>query len=59
MYPPEQVRALLVEKNLHYVPLIDVGVSIADQIAMDKGKQMNVYFKSPSTNRNNRRDRGS
>ena len=44
-YAPEKVRKLLNSKNLHYIPLIDVGVSTADQVAMNKGKEMNVFLK--------------
>lgn len=33
-------------KNIHYIPLIDVGVSLADQNAMLMGKKLNVFLKS-------------
>lgn len=52
-FAPDKVRKLLIEKNLHFVPLIDVGVSIADSIAMNKGKEMNVYLKYENKNPEN------
>ena len=36
-YPPEKMRELLTNKRIHYIPLIDAGVSIADRAAMEAG----------------------
>ena len=36
-YPPAKMRTLLESKNIHYVPLIDVGVSVLDKVATNAG----------------------
>ena len=43
-YPAEEFKGLLKEKNLHWVPLIDVGVSLNDHVGIDEGKKMDVFF---------------
>lgn len=45
-YPPEKLNSLLTTKRIHYIPLIDAGVSIADQVAISAGNKANVFFKS-------------
>lgn len=45
-YPPEKLNSLLTTKRIHYIPLIDAGVSIADQVAINAGNKANVFFKS-------------
>ena len=37
-YPPEKMRDLITNKKIHYIPLIDAGVSIADRVAIQSGK---------------------
>jgi hypothetical protein len=37
-YPPEKMRDLMINKKIHYIPLIDAGVSIADRVAIQSGK---------------------
>ena len=46
-YPAEEFKGLLKEKNLHWVPLIDVGVSLNDHVGIDEGKKMDVFFNEP------------
>jgi len=36
---------LLIDESIHFVPLIDVGVSVNDRVAMDSGKELNVFLK--------------
>lgn len=45
-YPPRKMRELMSNKNIHYIPLIDVGVSTADHVAINHGSSMGVFFKS-------------
>lgn len=45
-FPPEAMRNLLIKKRIHYIPLIDAGVSIEDKIAMDLGNKLQVFIKS-------------
>ena len=45
-YPPKQMRSFLNESSLHYIPLIDVGVSLEDNKAVQAGKDMNIFLKS-------------
>ena len=33
-------------KRVHYIPLIDVGVSLADRVAIDAGNKYKTFFKS-------------
>lgn len=33
---------------MHFVPLIDVGVSVNDKIAIDAGKELGVFMRSPN-----------
>lgn len=37
-YPPSKMRDLIEKRGIHYVPLIDVGISIADENATAMGK---------------------
>lgn len=32
------MRDLMINKKIHYIPLIDAGVSIADRVAIQSGK---------------------
>lgn len=34
------------KKNIHYIPLIDVGVSIKDSIAINHGNSLGIFLKS-------------
>ena len=45
-HPSKELNALIKNEELHFVPLLDVGVSINDGEAMLKGKEMNVFFKN-------------
>lgn len=45
-YPPNEMKTLMKEKRIHYVPLIDVGVAIADQPANIMGRRLDVFLKS-------------
>lgn len=40
------MRKLITSKEIHYIPLIDVGVSLEDKLAIGKGKEMNIFIKS-------------
>lgn len=44
-HPSANFNKLLQKEKLHFVPLIDVGVSINDYIAINKGKSDNVFLK--------------
>jgi hypothetical protein len=37
-HPPAQLNQLLRDEQIHFVPLIDVGVSVNDLPAMNLGK---------------------
>ena len=41
------MKKLIQEKGIHYIPLIDVGVSIKDKVAIKKGQDDNVFLKDP------------
>jgi len=45
-YPPDQFRSFLTSRRLHYIPLIDAGVSILDQIAIEEGNKKKIFLKS-------------
>lgn len=40
------MRNLLIKKRIHYIPLIDAGVSIEDRSAIDNGNKLGVFMKS-------------
>ncbi len=44
-HPSKDLNALIKNENLHFVPLIDVGVAIHDAEAVNMGKDMNVFLK--------------
>ena len=46
-YPPSKMKDLMKNKQIHYIPLIDVGVSMEDKVAMSKGIADNVFLKNP------------
>ncbi len=35
----------MLEKSLHWIPLIDVGVSLMDRESIDLGKRMDVFLR--------------
>lgn len=37
-YPPSKMRDLIERRGIHYVPLIDAGISIVDQNATVMGR---------------------
>lgn len=37
-YPSSSLNKLLKDKNLHWIPLIDVGVSLSDKESINLGK---------------------
>ncbi len=45
-YPSSTLKSLLEKKNLHWIPLIDVGVSLLDKESIDEGKKQDVFLKS-------------
>lgn len=45
-YPPAKMSALIKNKRINYIPLIDVGVSLLDLPANNLGTTMDVFFKS-------------
>lgn len=45
-YPPDRLNSLLTSKRIHYIPLIDAGISVADRVAIDAGNNASVFFKS-------------
>ena len=45
-YPGDKMRSLLSDNDLHYIPLIDVGVCLEDRVAISKGKELDVFIKS-------------
>ena len=40
------MRDLLQTKRIHYVPLIDAGISVMDDVAMREGKASKVFLKA-------------
>ncbi len=52
-YPPEKMRNLMLKKRIHYIPLIDAGVAIADKTAVDLGNSMGVFIKSVQSSKQN------
>jgi len=40
------MRNLLTKKRIHYIPLIDAGVSVEDKTAMESGNKQGVFMKS-------------
>lgn len=43
----QKLNKLIKDHEVHFVPLLDAGVSIHDQNAMDLGKKLDVFFKDP------------
>ena len=43
----DKLNKMMKEHEIHFVPLLDAGVSINDKNAMDMGKSMDVFFKDP------------
>lgn len=46
-HPSRELNSLIKDEELHFVPLLDVGVSINDLEAISRGKELNVFFKNP------------
>lgn len=46
-HPSRKLSQLLVGEQLHFIPLMDVGVSVEDQPAVAMGKKMDVFLKTP------------
>lgn len=42
----------MVEKNLHWIPLIDVGVSLLDHESIELGRELDVFLKNVSHSEN-------
>jgi alpha-glucosidase (family GH31 glycosyl hydrolase) len=49
-HPSKDLNALIKTQDLHFVPLLDVGVSVHDADAMKNGKELNVFFRDPRYN---------
>ena len=47
-HPSRGMNQFIEDENIHFVPLLDVGISTADKEAVDSGKAMNVFFKKPT-----------
>ena len=47
------MKQLMSDKRIHYIPLIDAGVSIADKIAINEGNNYHVFFKSIQNSKDN------
>jgi alpha-glucosidase (family GH31 glycosyl hydrolase) len=47
-YPPRKMRELMISKDIHYIPLIDVGVSVQDATAITQGTAQGVFLKTRS-----------
>ena len=45
-----KLNQMMKDFDVHFVPLLDVGVSIHDSNAMNMGKQMDVFLKNPNNN---------
>ena len=43
-----QLNRLMKQHDAHFVPLIDAGVSTGDKNALNMGKSLDVFLKSPS-----------
>ena len=46
VYPPASFKSFLEEQNLHWVPLIDVGVHTSEYNSNEMGKEMDVFIKT-------------
>ena len=44
-HPSREINALIKDQNLHFVPLLDVGVAIHDSEAVNRGKELNVFLR--------------
>ena len=47
-YPSSDLKKFLVDKNLHWIPLIDVGVSLLDHESIELGKKLDVFLRNVS-----------
>ncbi len=44
-YPSDKFQNMLASKELHYRPLVDVGVALSDPTSNSLGKRMKVFFR--------------
>ena len=43
----DKLNTMMKEHEIHFIPLLDVGVSIYDERAMSLGKNMDVFLRDP------------
>ena len=43
----QKLNRMMRDFDIHFVPLIDAGVSIYDKTAMDMGKKLDVFLRNP------------
>ena len=47
------INQLMKDHDVHFIPLLDAGVCIHDEVAMKLGKELDVFLKSPHSSTTN------
>jgi alpha-glucosidase len=46
-HPSKEMNTFIRDEQLHFVPLLDVGISIGDTVGIKTGENLDIFLKHP------------